>query len=41
MFQIAEWISNLLVLGLSLVLIAGALLFIWAVGSDIVKHIKE
>ena len=37
MIQIATFISNLLILGLSLLFIAVALFIIWVVGSEIIN----
>lgn len=41
MVQIASFIVNLLVLGISLVLIAVSIFFIWVIGSEIYSKIKR
>lgn len=41
MIQIASFIANLLVLGISLVLITVSIFFIWVIGSEIYSELKR
>jgi hypothetical protein len=41
MIQIASFIANLLILGISLVLITISLFFIWVIGSELYSEIKR
>ena len=41
MIQIASFIANLLILGISLVLITVSLFFMWVIGSEVYSEIKR
>ena len=41
MIQIASFIANLLILGISLILITVSLFFMWVIGSEVYSEIKR